>query len=186
MGKVIVIEFVTLDGVVEDPDGQEGMPGGGWAWRFGPEAIAGDKFKIGPIFDTGVLLLGRSTWQKFSGIWPNRTDDFSTAMNRIPKLVVSSGTPALDAWSNSSLLQGELVDGATRAARDRDVVVAGSTSVVHALIAADAVDEYRLLVFPAAVGAGKKLFVAPVDLRLTSNETSGAAVLLRYERSAQS
>jgi len=186
MGKVIVIEFVTLDGVVEDPDGKESTPGGGWAFRFGPGAVAGDKFKIGPIFDTGVLLLGRRTWEKFSGIWPNGTDDFSMAMNKIPKLVVSNTSPVLDAWSNSTLLEGELVDGVARVARERDVVVAGSTSVVHALAAADVVDEYRLLVFPAAVGAGEKLFVAPVDLALTSNETSGAAVLLRYERRAQS
>lgn len=186
MGKVIVIEFVTLDGVVEDPDGFDGTPGGGWMWRFGPEAVSGDKFRIGPLFDTGVLLLGRSTWERFSGIWPNRTDDFSNAMNRMQKLVVSNTSPPLDAWSNSSLLESDLVDGVARVKRERDVVVAGSTSVVHALTAADAVDEYRLLVFPAAVGVGRKLFVSPVDLRLTSNETSGAAVLLRYERSLQS
>jgi dihydrofolate reductase len=185
MGKVIVIEFVTLDGVVEDPDGEDGTPGGGWAFRFGPEAVAGNKFKIGPIFDTGVLLLGRRTWEKFSGIWPNRTDDFALAMNRMQKLVVSNTSPRLDAWRNSSLLEGDLLEGVARVAQDRDVVVAGSTSVVHALVAADAVDEYRLLVFPTALGAGEKLFVTPVELRLTSNEASGAAVLLGYARNAQ-
>ncbi len=182
MGKVIVIEFVTLDGIVEDPDGSDGTPGGGWAFRFGPEAVAGDKFKLGPILDTGVLVLGRSTWELFSRIWPNRTNQFANAMNRIQKTVVSSTAPTLDAWSNSCLLEGELVDGVARMRRDRDVVVVGSMSVVHALAAADAVDEYRLLVFPTALGAGKRLFVAPVDLRLTSSVASNAAVLACYQR----
>jgi dihydrofolate reductase len=184
MGKVIVIEFVTLDGVVEDPDGNEGTPGGGWMWRFGPETVAGDKFKLGPMMDTGVLLLGRKTWEMFSHIWPNQSDEFSDAMNRMAKVVVSRSAPDLNAWSNSSLLEGELVAGVGRLTLERDVVVAGSTSVVHALAAADAVDEYHLLVFPTALGTGRKLFVAPVDLQLTSLEQSSAAVLARYERPA--
>jgi dihydrofolate reductase len=184
MGKVIVIEFVTLDGIVEDPDGSGGTPGGGWAFRFGPDAVAGDKFKLGPIFDTGVLLVGRSTWELFSRIWPNRTGEFANAMNRIQKVVVSRSAPIFDAWSNSSPLEGELVEGVSSLRRDRDVVVVGSMSVVHALAAADAVDEYRLLVFPTALGAGEKLFVAPVDLQLTSIEVSSTAVLARYQRAA--
>ena len=100
------------------------------------------------------MLLGRRTWEKFSGIWPNGTDDFSLAMNKIPKLVVSNTSSVLDTWNNSALLDGDLVDGVARVARERDVVVAGSTSIVHTLAAPDAVDEYRLLVFPAAIGAG--------------------------------
>jgi dihydrofolate reductase len=183
-GKVIVIEFVTLDGIVEDPDGSGGMPGGGWAFRFGPEAVAGDKFQLGPILEAGVLLVGRSTWDLFSGIWPNRSDDFANAMNRIPKVVVSRSAPVLDAWPNSSVLQGDLLAGVARLARDRDVVVVGSTSVVRALAAADAVDEYRLLVFPTALGTGQKLFVAPVHLRLKSAEPLNATVLACYERTA--
>jgi dihydrofolate reductase len=182
MGKVIVIQFVTLDGVVEDPDGSAGTAGGGWAFRFGPEAVAGDKFRLGAILHTGVLLVGRSTWQLFSGIWPSRSDDFSTAMNRIPKLVASKSAPALDAWANSSLLQGDLLDEVGRIKGQRDVVVVGSTTVVHALADADAVDEYRLLVFPVALGAGERLFKTPVDLELTAVERSGAAVLAYYRR----
>ncbi len=184
MGKVIVIQFVTLDGIVEDPDGSGGTPGGGWAFRFGPEAVAGDKFKLGPILQSGVLLIGRSTWELFSRIWPNRTDEFSNAMNHIQKVVVSRSAPTLDAWSNSSVLDGELIDGVARISRNRDVVVVGSTSVVHALAAADAVDEYRLLLFPVALGAGERLFVAPVELQLTSTETSSVAILACYERTA--
>lgn len=182
MGKVIVIQFVTLDGIVEDPDGSGGTAGGGWAFRFGPEAVAGDKFKVGPILEEGVLLLGRSTWELFSRIWPNRTDEFSRAMNRAHKVVVSRSAPDLGAWSNSSLLEDDLEAGAMRLARERDVIVMGSTSVVHALTAADLVDEYRLLVFPSAVGAGEKLFVSPVDLELAAAEASGPAVLASYQR----
>jgi dihydrofolate reductase len=184
MGKVIVIEFVTLDGIVEDPDGSDGTAGGGWVFRNGPETIAGDKFKLGPILDTGVLLVGRSTWDLFSRIWPHRTDEFAKSMNRTQKVVASRSAPALDAWSNSSLLDDELVDGVARLKRDRDVVVAGSTSVVHALAAADAIDEYRMLIFPSALGTGEKLFAAPVDLHLTSVEDSGEAVLVCYQRTA--
>ncbi len=104
-------------------------------------------------------------------------------MNRIPKVVVSRSAPALDAWSNSSLLECELVAGVADLTREQDVVVVvGSTSVVHALTAADAVDEYRLLVIPTALGAGERLFVTPVDLQLTSIETVGQAVLARYDR----
>lgn len=184
-GKVIVSQFVTLDGVVEDPDGSGGTPGGGWAFRFGPKRVAGDDFKLGSILDTGVLLMGRTTWEVFSRRWPNRSDEFANAMNRIPKAVVSRSAPALDAWSNSSLLEGELVAGVADLTREHDVVVFGSTSVVHALAAADAVDEYRLLVIPTALGAGERLFVAPVDLQLTSIETAGEAILARYDRTAR-
>ena len=106
-------------------------------------------------------------------------------MNRIPKVVVSRSAPALDTWSNSSLLEGELVAGVADLTREQDVVVMGSTSVVHALAAADAVDEYRLLVIPTALGAGERLFVAPVDLQLTSIETVGEAFLARYDCTAR-
>jgi len=106
-------------------------------------------------------------------------------MNRIRKVVVSRSAPALDAWSNSSLLEGELVAGVADLRREQDVVVFGSTSVVHALAAADAVNEYWLLVIPTALGAGERLFVAPADLQLTSLEKVGEAVLARYDRAAR-
>ena len=181
-GKVIVSQFVTLDGVVEDPDGSGGTPGGGWAFRLGPKRVAGDDFELGSILVTGVLLMGRTTWEVFARRWPSRADEFAGAMNRVPKVVVSRCAPALDAWSNSSLLEGELVAGVAELTRGQDVVVFGSTSVVHALAAADAVDEYRLLVIPTACGTGERLFVAPVDLQLTAIETVGEAVLACYDR----
>jgi len=106
--SVIVIQFVTLDGVVSDPDGTEGSPGGGWAFRHGPEAVAGDKFRLGERLDTGTLLLGRRTWQLFSRLFPLRADPFSTAMNRAPKAVAARTPFDVAAWSNSTLLDGDV------------------------------------------------------------------------------
>jgi dihydrofolate reductase len=181
MGRVIVIEFVSLDGIVTDPDGSGGTAAGGWAFRHGPESVAGDKFRLGQLMDTGVMVLGRSTWELFSRIWPNRTDEFSVRMNKMAKLVASHTLTDVTAWSNSALLDGELVDAVRADARD--VVVAGSLSVVRALQEADLVDEYRLLTFPSIVGAGDKLFDTPGHLKLVSAAQAGAAVLATYERS---
>jgi dihydrofolate reductase len=185
MHRTIVIAFSTVDGIVEDPDGTDGTPNGGWAFRHGPEAVAGDKFKLGPLFESGVLLLGRKTWQQFSDIWPNRTDDFSTAMNRIPKLVASETLTDLRAWANSSLLSGDLLDAVAKQKIERDVIVVGSPSIVHTLAEEDLVDEYRIKIFPELIGRGTRLFTAeitPSRFRQVSAETSGQAVLVRYER----
>jgi dihydrofolate reductase len=187
MHRTIVIAFSTLDGVIEDPDGSEGTLNGGWAFRHGREAVAGDKFRLGPILESGVLLLGRKTWQLFSGIWPHRTDEFSTAMNRIPKLVVSRTVTDLSSWVNSSPVNGDLVDEVAKQKTERDVVIVGSASVAHALAREDLVDEYRILVFPELVGCGTQLFTsetAPVPLQLVSSDVVGPAVLLRYQTAA--
>ncbi|HTR71330.1 MAG TPA: dihydrofolate reductase family protein [Mycobacteriales bacterium] len=180
MGKVIVIQFITLDGVVEDPDGRGGTEFGGWAFRFGPEAIAGDKFRLGPILETGALLFGHRTWEHFSRLWPSRTDPFSTAMNKIEKYVVSHAAPDLSTWPPSTLLSGDLVDAVRHLARERDLVIIGSHSVVRELTAAEAVDEYRLLTFPTVVGQGIQLFTNPAKLRLISVEMVGQASLTIY------
>lgn len=184
MHSVIVIEFVTLDGVVEDPDGSGGTPAGGWAFRHGPEAVAGDKFDLGPLLDTGVMLLGRTTWELFAQLWPGRTDPFSTKMNAIPKLVASRSLTTTDAWQNSTLIDGDLVETVRRRTADQDIVITGSVGVVRTLAAADLVDEYRLMVFPTVVGAGRRLFAdgAPAQLRLDSVEQKGQGALLRYSR----
>lgn len=185
MGRVIVIEFTSLDGVLHDPDGAEGSARGGWAFRHGPESVAGDKFRLGAVLETGALLLGRKTWQRFSRIWPARHDDFSNRMNAIPKLVASRSLEQADGWSNSTLLHGDLVEEVTRRKREQDLVVAGSASVVRTLMERDLVDEYRLLVFPTVLGEGGRLFeegAAPIDLRLASAEPAGAALLLVYRR----
>jgi dihydrofolate reductase len=186
MNRVIVIEFITLDGVVEDPDGSDGTQAGGWAFRFGPEAVAGDKFRLGPILESGAILMGRRTWELFSKIWPGRSDDFSSKLNAAPKLVVSRTLTDVSAWNNSSLIDGDLKDVVKRHRSERDIIVIGSLGVAHDLMQADLVDEYRLLVFPIVLGTGRQLFTTPLAsaLRLTSATQSGAAALLYYERSA--
>jgi dihydrofolate reductase len=183
MGNVIVIEYVTLDGVVEDPDGSGGTPTGGWLFRHGPEPVTGDKFGMGPVLDTGVMLLGRTTWEIFAKIWPNQTDEFSTALNNIPKLVASRSLTSTDAWQNSSLIEDDVI-GTVRS-KDRDVIVTGSLGIVRELAEHDLIDEYRLIVLPTVAGSGRRLFAdgtPPVDLELASVEQKGAGVLLRYRR----
>src|SRR6516164_2076529 len=156
--SVIVIEFITIDGIVTDPDGSGGTPTGGWAFRHGPEAVTGDKFRIGSVLDEGVLLLGRKTWEMFSGIWPGRDDPFSARMNAVPKLVATRTLTDTSAWANSKAVDGDVSDAVKR--QQRDVIITGSLSVVHTLMAADLIDEYRFLIFPTALGTGERLFPA--------------------------
>ncbi len=180
---VIVIEFITLDGITSDPDGSGGTAAGGWAFRHGPETVAGDKFRLGSTLDEGVLLLGRATWQLFSGIWPGRDDPFSARMNAVPKLVATRALTDTSAWANSQVIVGDLAGAVKR--EPRDVIITGSLSIVHALMAEDLIDEYRLLTFPAILGTGERLFPAgspPAYLECLSAEQAGAAVLTRYRR----
>lgn len=183
--SIIVIEFVTLDGFVSDPDGSLGTAGGGWAFRHGPEAVAGDKFRLGSTLDEGVMMLGRATWQLFSRIWPGRSDPFSTRMNAVPKLVVSRTLTDASAWANSTVINESPADAVRK--QERDVVITGSLSIVHALQDADLVDEYRLLTFPTILGAGQRLFPEkshPAYLDCLSADQAGPAVLTRYGRAA--
>jgi dihydrofolate reductase len=184
--SVIVIQFITLDGIVSDPDGSDGTPGGGWAFRHGPETVAGDKFRLGRTLDDGVVLQGRRTWQLFSRLFPGRDDPFSARMNAAPKLIASATLTDTSAWANSQVIDGDLADAVKREARD--VIVIGSLSVVRALMAADLVDEYRLLTFPTILGTGERLFPdggTPIYLEGLMAEQSGAAVLARYGRAAR-
>jgi dihydrofolate reductase len=185
-GRVIVAQFVTLDGVVEDPDGSGGTPHGGWAFRYGPEVVGGDKFRMGPVLDTGVKLVGRTTWELFARLFPTRTDPFSRSLNAMEKLVASRTLDRTDAWANSTLLRGDLVDEVRRRRAVQDVMVTGSGSIVEQLIARDLVDQYRLLVFPVVLGKGRRLFDgvgAPSDLELVSVEDAGHGVLRQvYDR----
>ncbi len=184
--SVIVIQFITLDGLVSDPDGRGGTPTGGWAFRHGPETVAGDKFRLGSTLDDGVMLLGRTTWQLFSRLWPGRDDPFSARMNAVPKLVASRTLTDASAWTNSRVIDGGLVDAVKR--EQRDVIITGSLSVVRALMAEDLIDEYRLLTFPTILGTGERLFPAggpPAYLECLSAEPAGAAVLTRYGRAAR-
>ncbi|MBP2327948.1 dihydrofolate reductase [Kibdelosporangium banguiense] len=184
MGNLIVIEFTTLDGVVEDPDGSGATPGGGWAFRHGPDAVAGDKFQLGSLLDTGLMLLGRTTWELFAKIWPGRSDEFSAKMNNIPKLVASRTLTSTDEWQNSSLIKDDLITTVRRHKTSQDIITTGSISVVHTLAEHGLVDEYRVMVFPTVLGTGQRLFTdrtRSTGLQLNSVEQKGNAALLRYQ-----
>jgi dihydrofolate reductase len=180
---LIVAEFTTLDGVIEDPDGTWGAPRGGWAMRQGPQVFAGDKFSLGPIMRDGALLFGRGTWQVFSERWPARTGEFADTMNAARKYVASTTLTDASAWANSAVLDGGLAPAVERVLAERDLAVIGSPGIAHQLAAAGLVDEYRLLVMPFVVGSGTRLFPngQTADLRLVSSDAIDAGLLLRYE-----
>ncbi len=180
MGRVIVIQYMTIDGVVEDPDGSDGTPFGGWAMRWGPEGIAGDKFQLGDVMEQGVLLFGRRTWDHFSKLWPPRDSPFAQRMNAAAKAVATSRPIDESAWANSTAIEGVLEDWVRGTTASRDVAVIGSGSVVARLAAADLVDEYRLITFPIAVGAGRALFPDGAKLALTESTPMGPGFLAYY------
>jgi dihydrofolate reductase len=185
MSKVIVIQFVSLDGVTHDPDGNEGSPQGGWAFRYGPEAVTGDPFRLGELLDTGALLLGRRTWQFFTKVWPGREDPFSASMNAMPKLVASRSLEHADEWQNSAVLRGDLAAEVRERKQAQDILVMGSASVTRTLMANDLVDEYRLMVFPLVLGEGTHLFpegTRPAGLALVSAKPQGPAIRLIYRK----
>jgi dihydrofolate reductase len=188
MGKVVVSEFVSLDGVMEDPGGAEEFEHGGWVFRFdrGPE---GDKFKLDEVMDADALLLGRVTYEGFAEAWPSRTDEagFADKMNNMPKFVVSTTLDEAK-WNNSTLIRGNVADEVSRLREQPggNLLIAGSRQLVHTLIQHDLVDEYRLMVFPIVLGSGKRLFPEGTDtttLRLLDSKSVGSGVLvLTYER----
>src|SRR3954447_17868309 len=162
MRKLIVSEFVTLDGVVEDPGGAEGFDRGGWAFKF-ERGEDGDRFKLDEVMAAEALLLGRVTYEGFAAAWPGREDEqgFADKFNGMPKYVAST-TLSNPEWNNSTVLGDDLA-GEVRehaAAAGGDLLVSGSVTRVGALVDQDLVDEYRLMVFPTVLGAGKKLFDA--------------------------
>lgn len=189
MGDVIVVQFTTLDGVASDPDGRWGTAHGGWAFRYGFGPVADDKFRLGARQEQGVQLYGRRTWEHFSRLWPERDGDFARVMNAVPKRVATRTGIDPAAWSNSAAIEGDLLPWVAEERSRRDVIVIGSLSVVHALAAADLVDEYRLITFPLVAGAGDHLF-APghaAELRITEtsmNDPEGITTLTVLRRRA--
>ncbi|WP_433063960.1 dihydrofolate reductase family protein [Dactylosporangium sp. CS-033363] len=184
MGDIMVIQFATLDGVVSDPDGRGGTSYGGWAFRYGSGPVADDKFRLGERMEQGVQLYGRRTWEAFSKVWPGRDSEYAKLMNRVPKRVATSTGIDAEAWENSAAIDGDPVSWAVREREVRDVVVIGSLSLVRALAAADAVDEYRLITFPVAVGEGDRLFQQG-EFRFTQVEQVDAAVYTVLRRASE-
>jgi len=179
MGDVIVIQFCTLDGVVSDPDGRWGTSYGGWAFRYGAGPVSDDKFRLGERMEQGVHLYGRRTWEHFAQVWPSRDGDFARLMNTVPKRVATRRGIDPTAWPNSAAIDGDPVGWAKDERTRHDVVVIGSLSLVHALAAADLVDEYRTITFPTVVGEGDRLFAAgaPAEFRITLAEPADPAGL---------
>jgi dihydrofolate reductase len=180
MRKLIVSEFLTLDGVMQDPGGAEGFERGGWAFQFdrGPE---GDKFKMDELVDAGALLLGRVTYEGFAAAWPSRTGDFADMMNNKPKHVVST-TITVPAWNNTRVINSNVPDAITKLKMSEggDILVAGSGRLVQALMQNNLVDEYRLMVFPIVLGAGMRLFkdgYGQLPLQLVQAKTVGTGVI---------
>ena len=184
MGDVIVVQFSTADGVVSDPDGRWGTGYGGWAFRYGPGRVTDDKFRLGSRMEQGVQLYGRRTWEHFARLWPGRGGDFARVMNAVPKRVATRTGIDATAWSNSAAIDGDPLAWVKDETSRRDVVVIGSLSLVHALAAADLVDEYRLITFPTVVGAGDRLFAAgtPADFRFTVVDAADVAALTVLRR----
>jgi dihydrofolate reductase len=185
MGRIVVTEFVSLDGVIEDPGGVEGFQHGGWSFEVARGA-EGDRFKLDETMSSDAQLLGRVTYEAFAASWPSREGDFADKFNTMPKYVVSS-TLEDPTWNNTTVLRGDLGEQVAklREAYDRDIVVHGSATLVQALLERDLVDELRLMMFPIVLGAGKRLFGGTSDkklLRLVDSTVVGDGVaILTYE-----
>lgn len=172
---------MTLDGVMEDPGGAEGFERGGWAFQFdrGPE---GDRFKLDEVMAADALLLGRVTYGGFADAWPSRTGDFADKFNNMPKHVVST-TVKSAGWNNSTLIDGDVAGQIAKLKQQHggDILVNGSAQLVQTLVENDLVDEYRLMVFPVVLGAGKRLFgegIETAKLELVEARQAGATVIM--------
>jgi dihydrofolate reductase len=176
MGKLVVTEFVSIDGVFEDPGGSESYEHGGWTFEYN-RGEEGDKFKMDELMEADVQLLGRRTYDGFAQAWPSREGPFADKINNGPKYVVSN-TLTDPEWQNTTVISGDAVEGVSKLkdATDGTIIVAGSGSLVRALLAADLVDELRLMVFPTILGRGQRLFPEGIDrlkLKLVDSQTVG-------------
>jgi dihydrofolate reductase len=189
MGRIVVTEFISLDGVIEDPGGAEGFKHGGWTFAF-DTGDEGDKFKLEETLGADALLLGRVTYDGFAAAWPTMegTGEFGEKMNGMPKYVVSS-TLRDPEWNNSTVLDSDPAESVAKLKQDVDgvILVAGSSQLAQTLIEHDLVDELRLMVFPVVLGTGKRLFGDTSDkkpLRLADSRTVGedGVAIMTYER----
>lgn len=185
MSKVIVSEFLTLDGVMDDPGGGDKTVHGGWSMPYWHPDIG--QFKLDELIASGALLLGRVTYQGFAAAWPGRTDEagFADRMNSLPKHVVSTTLETVE-WNNSHLIAANVAEtiATLKAETGQDILINGSGQLVHSLIPHGLIDEYRLLVYPIIVGSGKHLFPEGGAANLKLVETRSfptGVVLLRYQ-----
>jgi dihydrofolate reductase len=181
MGRIVVTEFVSLDGVVEAPGGGESFKHGGWSFEIN-RGDEGDKFKLDETLESEVLLLGLVNYEGFAAAWPNRDADFADKFNSMPKYLVSS-TLETPEWNNTTVLKGDVVEEVSKLKQEQagDIVVHGSPQLAQTLIEHDLVDEYRLMVFPVVLGSGKRLFGETSDkksLRLVDSKVVGDGVAI--------
>jgi dihydrofolate reductase len=188
MRRLVVTQFVSLDGVMEDPGGSEGTPLGAWSFKF-DRGDEGNKFKLDEVMAADALLLGRVTYEGFAEAWPDRKDaaGFADKFNGMPKYVVSR-TLENPAWTNSHVLDADDLAGEINRIKqegDGDILVNGSNTLMQALMEDDLVDEYRLMLFPVVLGQGKRLFQdgrPKTTLKLESTQPVGpdGVVVLTY------
>jgi dihydrofolate reductase len=188
MGKIVVTEFMSLDGVIEDPGGAEDYEHGGWSFSY-DSGDEGNKFKLDETLEADALLLGRVTYEGFAAAWPTMTDEagFADKMNTMPKYVFSTTLEKAD-WSNSTIIKGNVADEVPKLKEQHDgpLLVGGSATLTRSLMEHDLVDEYRLMVYPLVLGTGKRLFGDGLDkatLRLVESRQVGpdGILLLTYE-----
>jgi dihydrofolate reductase len=183
MAKIVVSQFMTLDGVMEDPGGAEGFDRGGWAFRF-ERGEDGDAFKLDEVMSSDALLLGRRTFEGFAEAWPSREGEFADKFNGMQKHVVST-TLRDPGWNNSRVIARD-VAGEVQKLRDApggDILVNGSATLVSFLLDRGLIDELRLMVFPIILGEGKRLFpdgIASTSLRLEDSRPAGETIILIY------
>ena len=185
MATIAVTEFISLDGVVEDPGGAEDFKYSGWTFEI-DRGDDGNAFKLEETMASDALLLGRVTYQGFAEAWPSREGEFADKFNNMPKYVVSSTLKKAD-WSNSTVLDGDVVEEVSRLKADTEgeIVVHGSVQLAQTLLDHDLVDELRLMLFPVVLGRGKRLFGETSDkktLQLAESRTVGDGVLILIYR----
>jgi dihydrofolate reductase len=163
MGTIVVTEFVSLDGVFEDPGGSENYEHGGWTFEY-DRGDEGNQFKLDELMDAKVQLLGRITYEGFAEAWPSRDGPFAEKLNNDPKVVVST-TLADPQWNNTTVISSDVVENLRKLRDETDgsILVAGSGTLVGTLLGADLVDELRLMVFPTILGRGRRLFPDGID-----------------------
>jgi dihydrofolate reductase len=188
VGRIVVTEFISLDGVIEDPGGAEDFKHGGWSFQIS-RGDEGDQFKLDETMATEALLLGRRTYQGFAAAWPSRDGEFADKFNSMPKYVVTS-TLKDPEWNNTRVIGGDLVTEVTKLREQPggDIVVHGSAMLVQALLEHDLVDELRLMVFPVVLGGGKRLFGDMTDkkrLQLAESKVVGDGVTILTYRHAE-